>query len=361
MTRKVCTMLIFFVFIAGIVYSHTPLKTFLDFNQETQIWIDITLIDNENQMQLNATSALQSADNVLKGKYGAAKLFDQDFTTAWVEGTEGAGVQESVLFILPEGRTRLNIMNGYTKSKSLYKKNNRPKKLKLTLYAGVNPEGYVSEIAAVYKSLPYPEEYIIDLSDTCSVQSFAVPVSWKEINKFKKETIDSYTNDFDIPPADTSVIIKLEINEVYTGSRWDDTCISELFFNDVYIHNPLEEKYTQIDSVYVNDQNNTILIDYVQYKGMDLYTDPESILQIIDTSPDNQWVILIRMSAAPSPRHQTEYLLLNTFLGQVMNSAVRQTSGDSVTGPLLFKFKGKNLFLEYYTPGSEQSKQMLLK
>jgi len=37
MTRKVCTLLIFFVLITGIVYSHTPLKTVLDFNPETQI------------------------------------------------------------------------------------------------------------------------------------------------------------------------------------------------------------------------------------------------------------------------------------------------------------------------------------
>jgi len=328
---------------------------------ENSEWTEITLIGNNNQMQLNATSALQSADNVLKGKYGAANLFDHDFSTAWVEGTEGAGVQESVFFILPEGRTRLNIMNGYAKSKSLYKKNNRLKKLKLTLYAGVNPEGYVSEIAAVYKSLPYPEEFTIDLSDTSSVQSFAVPVSWKKINNFKKETIDSYTNDFDIPPADTAVIIKIEINEVYSGSRWDDTCISELFFNDVYIHNPLEEKYTQIDSVYVNDQDNTILINYVQYKGRDVYTDPGSILQIIDTSPDNQWVILIRMSRDPSPRHQTEYLLLNTFLGRMMNSEISQTIGETITGPFLFCSHGKNLCLEYYTPVSERSKKIILK
>jgi len=324
-------------------------------------WIDITLIDNENQMQLNATSALQSSANKLIGTYGVNNLFDHDFTTAWVEGIEGPGIQEAVFFCLSDSVNTLNIMNGYAKNKDLYKKNNRPRQLKLSLYIGVNPEGYVSEIATIYKSRIYLEEFTVNLSDTCSVQSFTIPVSWNEINGFKKQTLDSYTIDFDIPPAETAVIIKLEIYDVYAGSRWDDTCMSELFFNNVYIHNHLKEQYHQIDSVYVNDQDNTILINTKQQNNIDVYTDSESILQIIDTSPDNQWVILIRMSGDPSPRHQTDYLLLNTFLGKIMNPEIKQTTGEFLTGPFLFNADGEDLYLEYYTPEKHQSKQILLK
>ncbi|MFO7889406.1 MAG: hypothetical protein R6V04_03605 [bacterium] len=324
-------------------------------------WTEITLLETKDHIGLNASSALQSANNVLKGTYGAANLFDHDFSTAWVEGKEGDGIQEAVFFLLPEGKTRLNIMNGYAKSKALFKKNNRARSLKLSLYAGVNPEGYVSEIAIAYKSLPYPREYTINLSDTCAVQSFTVPLSWDEIDRFTKETLTTYAKDYTVPAADTAVIVKLEFLDVYRGSKWDDTCISEIFFEDVFIHNQLEEKYHTIDSVYVNDKENTILINSAQSQGIELYDDPASVLQIIDTSPDNQWLIIIRMSSDPSPRHQTEHLIFNTYLAEIMNHAIEQTSGETIFGPFLFNYIEKNLYLEYYTIESSKSKQILLK
>lgn len=331
------------------------------FSKEKAQWIEITLLETNDQIRLNASSALQSTDNVLKGTYGAANVFDQNFSTAWVEGKKGEGIGEALFFMLPEGTTRLNIMNGYSKNKNLYYKNNRARSVKLSFYAGINPEGFVSEIAAIYKSVLYSQEFTITLADTCTVQSFPIPLSWDEIHTFTKETLGSYSRDFDIPPADTAVIIKLEILQVYKGSKWDDTCISEIFFNDVFLYNPLQEKYHAVDSVYVNDAENAVVINTPQKKGIEFFNNPESVLQIIETSADNQWVIVIRMSSKPSSRHQTEYILLNTFLAETMNHRIEQVSGETVTGPFLFNYIGKDLYLEFYPAGIGQSKQILLK
>lgn len=324
-------------------------------------WTEIILLETNNQMQLNASSALNCQENVLVGKYGVSNVFDFDLSTAWVEGVEGEGVHETVYFRVPAGRSRLNIMNGYAKTKALYRKNNRVRTLKITCYAGVNPEGYVSEMAASYKALPYPREWTLFFPDTCKVHSFTLPLFSSAADSFLTETLKTYKNNFSLPAAATALIIKLEIQDVYKGSKWDDTCISEIFFDDVFMHNSLEEKYTHIDSVYVNKDENAILLNSDQDQRIKLFQDTESVFQIIDTSADHQWAIVIRMSADPSPRHQTNYLLLNTFLGEFVNDNIHQVSGHSITGPLFFQHKKDTLYLEYYTAESSQSKRILLK
>jgi hypothetical protein len=51
-----------------------------------------------------------------------------------------------------------------------------------------------------------------------------------------------------------SFILKIEITDVYLGTKYDDICISELFFNDRFI-TPYPTRYNEIKNVYIaNDE-----------------------------------------------------------------------------------------------------------
>ncbi|MBN1602817.1 MAG: hypothetical protein JW915_14505 [Chitinispirillaceae bacterium] len=79
----------------------------------------------------NAVKVITSSH--LNSKYSSEKLFDNDMSTAWVEGSSGFGSEDyiEITFIKPVTFTYMTMVPGYTKSKNTYQENNRIKKLPL--------------------------------------------------------------------------------------------------------------------------------------------------------------------------------------------------------------------------------------
>jgi hypothetical protein len=165
-------------------------------------------------------------------KYGVQNLFDGNYKTAWVEGIKGYGIGEAVYLSIPHNYKIINIFNGFGKSLTLYKNNSRAKRLKLTCYAGINPEGHVTEIAELYKSKMFPKEYYIYLEDKFAVQSFPFPFSGKELKEFQDKFVVEYKKTSSVPIAAVKTILKIAIADVYKGAKYEDTCISEIFFSN---------------------------------------------------------------------------------------------------------------------------------
>ncbi len=120
--------------------------------------------------------------------YAVSNLSDHIYATAWVEGVAGTGIGQSIKFTFKEEFKPINvqIINGYAKSQAIYLKNTRPSKLKLIFSDG--------------------STQIIDLKDISTLQTFPINSS----SKLKW--------------------IKIEILNVYKGTHYDDTCISEIMF-----------------------------------------------------------------------------------------------------------------------------------
>ena len=116
-------------------------------------WIDITLVDTIKYTSFEVS-------NLANHKYPASNLFDAKLNTCWVSSNNKT--KKSSLYLkLPESeKIIINIFSGYGKSKSLHSQNARPKKLKFTIFAAVNPDGYVSEIGAQYKAIQFQQEHI---------------------------------------------------------------------------------------------------------------------------------------------------------------------------------------------------------
>jgi len=97
-------------------------------------WVDITLNDT-----IHYTSF--SANAINNPHYPLSNLFDADFKTCWVANNKTNKKTTSIFIKLPDTNVKtLNIFSGYGKNKALYYQNCRPRKIRLSVYAGVNPE-----------------------------------------------------------------------------------------------------------------------------------------------------------------------------------------------------------------------------
>lgn len=143
-----------------------------------------------------------TASSALADRYAAEKAHDFSIVTAWVEGVEGNGEGEYLRYSFPGTCPRITtvlIHNGYVKNWDVWRDNGRVKKLLM-----------------YYNDEPYT---ILNLQDTMGLQSFDVGVLGYE--------------DKDSAPAWS---IKFEILEVYPGKKYEDTAITEIYFDGIDVH-----------------------------------------------------------------------------------------------------------------------------
>lgn len=162
--------------------------------------------------------------------YGYNNLFDKDISSSWVEGAEDSGINEYLLIpVYKEDESmfsyrkkksinvKFQINNGYCKNESLFKKNNRVKKAKITIY-DVPLNADLNNMFVDGEPLTIVEE-IIELKDSMENQEF--------IFHTKLVNTDSYCIPF--------MLLKFEIIEVYKGTDFDDTAISEIEVYGEYV------------------------------------------------------------------------------------------------------------------------------
>ena len=137
------------------------------------------------------TGGTLSVSSQLTGKsgtvYGAAFLNDGDTSTPWEEGIEGDGIGEQITYE-PEAGTKLQVIRIYPgngRSDKAFQENNRPKTITLEI------DG---------------KKQTLNFDDAGHFYTFSSkkPVTAKQV--------------------------KLIIDSVYQGSKWQDTCISEVEF-----------------------------------------------------------------------------------------------------------------------------------
>lgn len=143
-----------------------------------------------------------TASSALSDRYAGENAHDFSIVTAWVEGVEGNGEGEYLLYSFPGTCPRITtvlILNGYVKNYEVWRDNARVKKLLM-----------------YYNDKPY---VVLNLQDTMNLQSFSVGILGYE--------------DRDTAPAWS---IKFEILEVYPGMKYEDTAITEIYFDGIDVH-----------------------------------------------------------------------------------------------------------------------------
>jgi len=143
--------------------------------------------------------------------YTGPNAHDLNYKTAWVEGIPGYGVGEYLLYHFRPGSPRITeiiVVNGYVKSEKAWRENSRVKKLKLYL-----------------NNKPYA---ILNLKDSREEQTFSFEPLGDRRDKNGK-LLESR-------PPKVMWTMKFEIIEVYKGEKYDETALTEIYFDGIDVH-----------------------------------------------------------------------------------------------------------------------------
>jgi hypothetical protein len=157
----------------------------------------------------------------------AVNAADGDKTTAWASKGTGA---ELWLFI-NSGAPSLRLINGYGRSAQLFGANNRVKKLRVSVWTAEHLDGDVTETARAWKAARLTPDSGLELEDTPEPQEISFPFNWEELRFKKAEAASALMKRADYRGRKrlySSFVLRLEPAEVYRGSRYDDTCVSEI-------------------------------------------------------------------------------------------------------------------------------------
>lgn len=164
-----------------------------------------------HQINLDILKKTIVVSSVLGPTYQGSNLCDGKTETAWVEGVKGSGIGEWIKIKLdaekvspsstPFSVFEVGIIPGYAKSQKTWEENNRLKTALLIIHS---------------PSISYPKEhewvvYRLNLKDENTLQYFTLPDNMLETNSN--------------PMTKT---IWLRIDDVYKGTKYNDTCISEI-------------------------------------------------------------------------------------------------------------------------------------
>jgi hypothetical protein len=279
--------------------------------------------------------------------YPIPNLFDGDIRTYAVNGT--------VFFELPgQENITVNIFPGNGGSKEEFLKYSRPKEIRFSVLAGVHADGFVTEIATVYKGLPLGEPKLFSLSDTFEVQSFEIGLPQHELKKYLQRTENKFRREFQSDVKKSCVALKIEVTDAYAGSESADICISEIFTGDVLAS---DTNSGGIKRVFLNEAENRLMIEKEDGTEKEIYSDPSSVLQTIEASQNKNWATVISMPSEIEGRAEAEYLLFDLSRSEVMNEKI----GASSAGAMYFGEKWAGLETLVYTANDGSERKVYLK
>ncbi|WP_299180692.1 hypothetical protein [uncultured Aquimarina sp.] len=197
----------------GVEYKDLTAQEQKDLEKVSEVHSDYWQVGTDGcSWYCGASIAMVSASSYLntqgKTSYVPKNAHDFDYKNAWVEGVNGYGVGEFLEFSFPQENpriTKISIVNGYVKSEKAWIENSRVKKLKM----------YIDDV-------PYA---ILNLKDERATNHF-------EVDPIGNADRDNYEELAKLPDW----TMKFEILEVYPGEKYEDTVISEIYFDGIDVH-----------------------------------------------------------------------------------------------------------------------------
>lgn len=160
------------------------------------------------------TNGISATSELKEGKvlYSASNLMDNDCRTAWVESKSDFGQKERIKIPCSGWITQLLIVNGFRKSEKTYYENNRVKRIAL----------YVDGVKLGEMTFPDRPYCHVDMSNILDEGELL------NLNGdfFKENNGKSMSNAGAFWPKEN---IEIEILEVYSGTKYNDTCISDIY------------------------------------------------------------------------------------------------------------------------------------
>lgn len=160
------------------------------------------------------TNGISATSELKEGKvlYAVSNLMDNDCRTAWVESKSDFGKNERIKIPCNGLLTQVLIVNGFRKSEKTYYENNRVKRIAL----------YVDGVKLGEMTFPDRPYCHVDMSNILDEGDLL------NLNGdfFKENNGKSMSNAGAFLPKEN---IEIEILEVYPGTKYNDTCISDIY------------------------------------------------------------------------------------------------------------------------------------
>jgi len=215
------------------------------------------------------------------------------------------------------------------------------------LYYGLLPEGYYSENGLVYEIVDLYTTFDIELKDEYGVQTFRIPIKVEELYYWEKKVKEMYKSKGFPKAENDGFFISISLDDYYQGTKYKDVCISELFFNRPYIVQK-ETGIQKIDSVYINDDGDALYINTNKGENIFVYKKENSVLDIIEIAPNNEWAIITSMATEIGGRTEVNYILFDLINKKQIDNELEMRYKDFHSGyDIYFEQIGNKLFLKY--------------
>ena len=305
-----------------------------------------------------ASSVLDAQEGIYRSRYDVDKAMDEDPATAWVEGVAGPGEGESYWIGLEHYPEALGFINGYAKNRSLFDKNYRVQSLKVQVFAAVNLSGFAGQWELFYDGLPISEVQLIDLEDSRAPQKVRLPFNRREmISRMQEFRRSEAIQNFDFPQAremglsgDEGIakkfvyILRLTIDATYPGTRWEDTCIAELW-----------PDYGTVNEIELRGEDQYLYITDEVEQNIPVFYDFDYVLSLIDSSQDRRWAVVIKEPAySGDSRVSSTYAIIHLPTGREMTANILGSESENKL-PYAFSSRNGQVFVEweYIETGAE--------
>jgi hypothetical protein len=205
-----------------------------------------------------ASSELEESVRGRKVRYGAGNAVDGSRDTCWVEGAPGDGKGETITIVTNRPIEIIEIVNGFARDTALYRKNNRVRRLSVSIVAAFTAPGLVSETDHyLYFAKTLKARNSIELEDVRDPQVFAMPLTSEEQDEFVQQSMERFLEDYpdfsekieeelgyagdtemsgrrlaaffrEVRELYSMTAVQLEIEDVYRGDLYNDTCLAEI-------------------------------------------------------------------------------------------------------------------------------------
>ena len=185
---------------------------------------------------------------VYKRIYSPQYILDTYIESAWKDGVEGDGIGEVV--IIPcdflDCTKKIEIFTGFARTKDLWFENNRPRNIKLFILKSEriipNPNLYTIDTDYICEDITVIDEQYATLKDVYNWQEISIDKSKLPTNdrleerlkecKMSRKTDPSLVDNFICSKYHSNYyyFLGIQILSVYEGTKYQDTCISEVRF-----------------------------------------------------------------------------------------------------------------------------------
>lgn len=146
--------------------------------------------------------------------YAAGQLTDGDPSTCWAEGVKGDGPGEIVIARV-DTKKPLEIWTGLGKSEKLHRENGRPRQVNVWVLQASDCE--VNQYSTIFRDIHVLARRTVELRDLNAYQALQLP-DFKPLKiKVSEACLDQITT-----------FVAIEILSVYPGTKYRDTCVSEI-------------------------------------------------------------------------------------------------------------------------------------